>query len=82
MKPGSWLGVLTLLFITLKLTGYIDWHWVWVLSPAWGGCLMGLILVVYAYIMMAITLRRLQKLGYTLPGRMRRYAERLDRMRR
>lgn len=28
-------GALTLLFIGLKLTGYIDWSWVWVLSPLW-----------------------------------------------
>ena len=26
-------GLLTLLFIGLKLTGYIDWSWWWVLSP-------------------------------------------------
>ena len=26
---------LTLLFIALKLTGQIDWNWVWVLSPIW-----------------------------------------------
>jgi len=25
--------VLTLIFITLKLTGNIDWSWWWVLSP-------------------------------------------------
>ena len=28
-------GLLTVLFIGLKLTGYIDWSWVWVLSPIW-----------------------------------------------
>jgi ABC-type polysaccharide/polyol phosphate export permease len=26
-------GLLTIVFIVLKLTGYIDWHWFWVLSP-------------------------------------------------
>lgn len=30
-------GALTLLFIALKLTGYIDWSWWWVLAPLWGG---------------------------------------------
>ena len=29
------LSVLTLLLIVLKLTGLIDWSWVWVLSPVW-----------------------------------------------
>lgn len=28
-------GALTILFVALKLTGYIDWEWVWVLSPIW-----------------------------------------------
>jgi uncharacterized membrane protein YvlD (DUF360 family) len=26
-------GLLTILFITLKLIGYIDWSWWWVLAP-------------------------------------------------
>jgi CHASE2 domain-containing sensor protein len=28
-------GLLTVLFVGLKLTGYIDWSWVWVLAPIW-----------------------------------------------
>lgn len=28
-------GLLAVLFIGLKLTGYIDWSWIWVLSPIW-----------------------------------------------
>lgn len=28
-------GLLTILFIGLKLTGFIDWSWLWVLSPLW-----------------------------------------------
>jgi len=31
----SFMGMLTILFITLKLTNYIDWSWWWVLSPMW-----------------------------------------------
>ena len=26
-------GLLTILFVSLKLTGHIDWCWFWVLSP-------------------------------------------------
>ena len=29
------LGILGLIFITLKLTGFIAWSWWWVLSPFW-----------------------------------------------
>lgn len=28
-------GVLTIVFVVLKLVGVIDWKWVWVLSPMW-----------------------------------------------
>ena len=28
-------GLLTVAFIVLKLTGYIAWSWLWVLSPIW-----------------------------------------------
>jgi hypothetical protein len=28
-------GLLTIIFIVLKLTGYINWSWWWVLAPSW-----------------------------------------------
>lgn len=28
-------SLLTIVFIVLKLTGYITWSWVWVLAPLW-----------------------------------------------
>ena len=28
-------GLLTVVFITLRLTGVIDWSWAWVLAPIW-----------------------------------------------
>jgi len=31
----TFLGLLTVLFIGLKLTGYISWSWWWVLAPLW-----------------------------------------------
>ena len=31
----GFVGLLTVLFIGLKLTGYISWSWGWVLSPIW-----------------------------------------------
>jgi hypothetical protein len=35
-------GLLTILFVGLKLTGYINWSWWWVLSPLWISVLVGL----------------------------------------
>lgn len=31
----GFVGALTVLFIALKLTHFIDWSWWWVLSPIW-----------------------------------------------
>jgi hypothetical protein len=32
---GIFAPLLGVLFIGLKLTGYINWPWLWVLSPIW-----------------------------------------------
>ena len=50
---GTGLGALTLIFITLKLVGVIDWSWFWVLSPL----LIEIILVVLV-VLFALWLRR------------------------
>lgn len=41
-------GLLTILFIGLKLGGVITWSWVWVLSPLWisAAIVMGILLLV------------------------------------
>ena len=31
------LGLLGVVFVALKLTGFIDWSWWWVTAPFWGG---------------------------------------------
>ncbi len=31
----GFIGLLTVLFIGLKLTDHIDWSWWWVLAPIW-----------------------------------------------
>lgn len=48
-------GMLTILFIGLKLTGHITWSWWWVLSPIWiTFALVFLILIVAAVIAAAL----------------------------
>lgn len=42
-------GLLTIVFIVLKLLGKITWSWLWVLSPlwiGWGVCLVIFLVVV------------------------------------
>ena len=45
-------GLLTIVFITLKLTGYIDWSWIWVLSPLW---LPFVVVLCFAFLAFLIT---------------------------
>lgn len=50
------LSVLTLVFIILRLTGLIDWSWVWVLSPVW---IPGLLFAaVFAFILVGGRLKK------------------------
>ena len=37
-------GLLGIVFIVLKLTGYINWSWWIVLSPIWGSILVGILI--------------------------------------
>ena len=41
-------GLLTVLFVGLKLTGYITWSWWWVLSPLWISALLVLSILAIA----------------------------------
>jgi len=44
-------GVLTIVFVVLKLTGVISWSWWWVLSPIWIDLLLaGVLLLIIAVI--------------------------------
>jgi hypothetical protein len=44
------LGILGLIFITLKLTGHITWSWLWVLSPFWIPISIGLLIFLIVFI--------------------------------
>jgi len=43
-------GLLTIVFITLKLIGKIDWSWWWVLSPLWISAALVLIIILIMFI--------------------------------
>lgn len=42
----SFSGLLTIVFIVLKLTGVISWSWLWVLSPIWISLVIAMIMIV------------------------------------
>ncbi len=56
----SFSGLLTVLFIGLKLTGYISWPWLWVLAPLWISFAIGvgILLVVGAIFLIAAIVKK------------------------
>ena len=49
-------GVLTLIFIVLKVTGLITWSWLWVLSPLWITIALYFVLVILFLFFCAIVM--------------------------
>lgn len=55
----SFCGLLTIVFITLKLLGKITWSWWWVLSPLWiplaivGGVLVAFLIIAIIFLIVA-----------------------------
>ena len=53
----GFVGLLTILFVALKLLGHIEWSWWWVLSPIWISTSVGIVLIV-ALIAIAVAVDR------------------------
>jgi hypothetical protein len=51
---SGFLGLLTIVFITLKLLGKINWSWFWVLSPLIFSLVFGLLIVIIILILVVI----------------------------
>ena len=48
----GFVGMLTVLFVGLKLAGVIDWSWLWVLSPVWiTTIVVVIILIIYGIVL-------------------------------
>lgn len=50
----GFVGLLTILFIGLKLTGYITWSWVWVLSPLWISFIVFIVIVLIIVLVLLV----------------------------
>ena len=50
----GFLGALTIVFIALKLTNYIDWSWLWVLAPLWIPITITIIVLIILIILTAL----------------------------
>ena len=54
-KGVGFLGLLTLLFIALKLTSVIAWSWLWVLAPFWIPVALAVVVLIGAAVFSAVT---------------------------
>ncbi|MCP9496681.1 MAG: hypothetical protein MSG64_19770 [Pyrinomonadaceae bacterium MAG19_C2-C3] len=52
----GFIGLLTIVFITLKLMGHIRWSWVWVLSPVWITASLIIVITFLACVVFALRL--------------------------
>lgn len=50
----TFIDLLQITFIILKLCGVINWSWIWVLAPLWGGIALVLIILIVIAIIMVI----------------------------
>ena len=58
MQVG-FLGLFGLLFIGLKLTGAIEWAWIWVLAPFWIVALLIVAVVIIGVVYSIVTKRKI-----------------------
>ena len=56
-------GVLTIVFVVLKLVGVINWSWLWVLCPSWIDILLTVIILVIIAIIDNKTRKKMWKSG-------------------
>ena len=56
-------GVLTIVFVVLKLVGVINWSWLWVLCPLWIDILLTVIVLVIFTIINNRTSNKYRKSG-------------------
>lgn len=54
----GFLGLLTVLFIGLKLTHFITWSWWWVLAPLWMGAAFFLAVLIVIFLIMLLVASR------------------------
>lgn len=52
----GFVGLLTIVFIALKLCGVISWGWIWVLSPLWITAIVTV--VIFVMVILIVVLRR------------------------
>ena len=54
-------GLLTLIFIVLKLTHVITWAWIWIISPIWISAIFVIAVLIIIFIIAIIKLLTIKK---------------------
>lgn len=54
-------GLLTIVFVVLKLVGVIDWSWWWVLAPVWIPLEVGVIVLLMYLVYYLLNKERIDK---------------------
>jgi hypothetical protein len=49
----TFLGLLTVLFVALKLLGVVSWSWLWVLAPLWIPFALALLILIIGLVVYA-----------------------------
>jgi len=79
----SFLGVLTLIFIVLKLTGSITWSWWWVLCPLWAPLAIFLaIFPVWSSYRSRLLKKQEEDLRDLRPGRRSRFEQEVENLKK
>ena len=47
-------GLLTIVFIVLKLIGIIDWSWIWVFAPIWIDFIFAVLIIIIFVILRVV----------------------------
>lgn len=53
-KGTSWIMLLGILFVGLKLAGIINWSWWWVTLPFWGELAAAFVIIVFILILTVV----------------------------
>lgn len=54
----SFIGLLQIVFITLKLCNIIKWSWIWVLSPLWISFISSILIFIILFIVYSARLSK------------------------
>ena len=54
---GTFIALLVVALIVLKLTGYINWSWGWVLAPVW--IVIAFTIIVFLLVMLVLIVKEL-----------------------